>query len=297
VAPGRFGVKEIAFYEIYEHVPTERREVLRSFRLHHPYRRMSLGGLEWGYIASGSGRDAVMVLGSVTSTAESSFELISVLEQEFRVISPTYPPVTSAAILIDGFVTMLDMAGIDQVHLFGHSLGAGIAHVFVRSHPDRVNKVVLSSFGLPSRKAAKKSRRRSWLFEKLPYGTAKRHYFREVRRAYADADEGEVAFMAAYTYDRFELQHTPAGLRGRYRLVRDLIDNADVYRVGEPIERPGQVLIIQAEDDGDFAPDAQVALRDTYPGATVKVFPTGGHDVRRQNREAYDEALFDFLRG
>ncbi len=290
-------MKEIAFYEIYEHGPAERREVLRSFRLRHSYHRMTFGGLEWGYIASGSGRDAVMILGGVTSTAESSFELISVLEQEFRVISPTYPPVTSADILIDGFVTMLDMAGIDQVHLLGHSLGAGIAHVFVRRRPDRVSKVVLSSFGLPSRKAAKKSRRRSWLFEKLPYGTAKRHYFREVRRAYADADDGEAAFATAYAYDRFELQHTPATLRGRYRLMRDLIDNADDYRAGEPTERPGQVLIIQAEEDGEFAPDAQVALGDTYPGATIKVFPTGGHDVRRHNREAYDETLLDFLRG
>lgn len=290
-------MKEIAFYEIYEHVPAERREVLRSFRLRHPYHRMTLGGLEWGYIASGSGRDAVMILGGVTSTAESSFDLISVLEQEFRVISPTFPPVISADILIDGFVTMLDMAGIDQVHLYGRSLGAGIAHAFVRSRPDRVNKVVLSSFGLPSRKAAKKLRRWSWLFERLPYGTVKRHYFREVRRAYADADDGEAAFIAAYTYDRFELQHTPATLRGRYHLMRDLIDNAEVYRVGEPVERPGQVLILQAEDDGAFAPDAQVALRDVYPGATVKVFPSGGHDVRRHNREAYDEILFDFLRG
>jgi len=290
-------VKEIAFYEIYQHVPTERREQLRSFRLRHPYHRMTLGGLEWGYIASGAGRDAVMILGGATSTAESSFELISALEQEFRVISPTYPPVASVDVLIDGFVAMLDMAGIDRVHLYGHSLGAGIAHVFVRSRPDRVGKIVLSSFGLPSRKAAKKSRRRSRLFEILPYGTLKRHYLRDVARAYADADEGEAAFMAAYTYDRLELQHTPATLRGRYRLLRDLIDNADVYRVGEPVERPGQVLILQAEDDGDFAPEAQAALGDTYPGATVKVFPTGGHDVRRHNREAYDEALFYFLRG
>jgi len=290
-------VKEIAFYEVYRDVPVERREWLRSFRLRHPYRRLTLGGLEWGYIASGSGRDAVMILGGATSTAESSFELISAVEHEFRVISPTYPPVASVDVLIDGFVAMLDMAGIDQVHLYGHSLGAGIAHVFVRSRPDRVSKVVLSGFGLLSRKAAQKSRRRSRLFEILPYSLVKRHYFRDVGRAYADADDGEAAFVAAYTRDRLELQHSRSTMRGRYRLMRDLIDNADIYRVDELVERPGQVLILQAEDDGEFDPDAQTALRDTYPGATVKVFPSGGHDVRRHNREAYDEVLLDFLRG
>jgi len=290
-------VKERAFYEVYRDVPAERREWLRSFRLRHPYHRMTLGSAEWGYVASGSGRDAVMILGGVTSTAESSFELISAVENEFRVISPTYPPVASVDVLIDGFVAMLDMAGIDQVHLHGHSLGAGIAHVFVRSRPDRVNKVVLSGFGLPSRKAAQKARRWSQLFEILPYGTVKRYYLRDVGRAYADADDGEAAFMTAYTYDRLELQHSRSTLRGRYRLMRDLIDNPDIYRMEEPVERPGQVLILQSEDDGDFAPDAQAALCDTYPGAVVEVFPSGGHDVRRHNREAYDEVLLEFLRG
>ena len=80
-------------------------------------------------------------------------------------------------------------------------------------------------------------------------------------------------------------------------MMRDLIDNADIYRVREPIKRPGRVLILQAEDDAGFMPAAQAALRDTYPGASIKVFPSGGHDVRRHNRKAYDEILFGFLRG
>ena len=288
-------MKEIAFYEIYRNAPAERREWLRSFRMLHPYHRITWGSSEWGYIASGSGSDAVMILGGATSTAESSYELISVVEHEFRVISPTYPAVTSADVLLDGFVAMLDMAGVDRVHLYGHSLGAGIAHMFVRRHPDRVNRIVLSGFGLPSRKAARKSRLRARLFGILPYGSVKRHYLRDVGRTYAD--DGEAAFMLAYTYDRLELQHSRSTLRARFRLMRDLIANAEAYGVGEPVERPGRVLLIRAEDDGEFSPDAQAALCDTYPGATVKVFPSGGHDVRLHNRKAYDEVLLGFLRG
>lgn len=312
------------FYELYRDAPIERRDQLRSFRLRHPHQHFTWRGVEWEYIASdalgtearptehwvlkqnhGCTRtdDVVLVLGGATSTAESSFDLILPLEDCFRILSPSYPPVGNISDLLDGLVALMDAVGLDVVHVFGHSLGAGIGHVLVRKYPDRVGKLVLSSFGLYSEKTARKSRLALRLLRRLPYGMVKRYYMRRLTgvldQSHKAAGMGsdEVAFMTAYLRDLLELQHDRISLMGQFDLLLDLIDNADDYDVRAPIDRPGEVLILQALDDAGFTADEQAALRDTYPGAAVRTFERGGHSVRHANREAYDRALFEFLTG
>lgn len=314
------------FYELYRDAPAERREWLRSFRLRHPRQHFTWHGTEWEYIASEvlgdaprstehwvlkqnhrSTRDGdgVVVLGGATSTAESSFDLISALEQRYRFLSPSYPPVGTVGALLDGLVALLDAVGLEKVNVFGHSMGAGIGHVLVRRYPERVDKLVLSSFGLYGKRRARRTRFALGLFRLLPYGLVKRYYARRLSRMVEGAGDGqqaagtpaptEAAFMTAYLKDLFEYQHTKASLLGQLELMADLIDNADTYDVYEPIERPGQVLIMQAKDDTGFKPDEQAALRETYPGAQIEIFDRGGHSVRRANQVAYDNVLFGFL--
>jgi pimeloyl-ACP methyl ester carboxylesterase len=133
----------------------------------------------------------------------------------------------------------------------------------------------------------------------------KRHYYRRLSRMLARSGgasgEGlpasEMAFMVAYLRDLFEIQHTRASLGAQFELMIDLIDHGDSYGLGEPVERPDDVLIMQARDDRGFDPEEQAALRETYPGAQARVFDAGGHSVRQANQAAYDRALFEFLDG
>ena len=83
------------FDQLYKGVPAEKREMLRTFRAAHPYQHATVNGVTWDYIVSGQGQQALLILGGGGSVGESSYARISHLEQRFRVISPSYPSLSS----------------------------------------------------------------------------------------------------------------------------------------------------------------------------------------------------------
>ncbi len=195
-------------------------------------------------------------------------------------------------LIADGLSAILGAEGIERVHVFGHSLGAAIAHVLVRRHPDSVDKLILSGFGLYNPRHARLVK----LFVRLPYGVLRAYYRRVIARLASGAEATERAFMRAYFEELFARLHTRETFMARLRLIVDLIDHADMYRVFVPVERPGRVLIIAAEDDRGFQPSERATLIASYPGAQVCRFESGGHWVGLTHREAYDVALYRFLK-
>lgn len=289
-------MKEAAFDRIYRHVPAERREQLRQFRATHPYKRLTVDGVEWEYIACGEGEEALLILGGGMTTGEASFNTIMKTEGKYRVVSPSYPPVGKMAPLADGLMAILNAEGIGRAHVKGHSLGAAIAHVCVRRYPERVDKLVLSGFGLYNERNAQRARRALRLFALFPYWFVSGYYKRRMAKLLSGIDAVEGAFMLAYVSDLLDLQHSKKTLIGQFRLLEDLVNSADTYRVFEPVEGAGRVLILQAKDDTGFEPDEQAALRATYPGAQVHLFEEGGHLVGITRREEYDAVLYGFLK-
>ena len=283
---------EAAFDDIYRDVPEEQREQLRQFRATHPYKRFAFDGLEWRYIASGQGEQAVLILGGGISTGESSFRTITRLEGEYRILSPSYPSATNVDTITEGLAALLDREGIEQAHIFGHSLGAGIAHVFVRSYPQRVDKLILSGFGLY----------RPWhtrlirLSLRLPYCLLYAYYGSLPKRLLAEAPGEERAFVTAYFQELFASQQSRDSFLGRLRLLLDIFDHADAYRIFTPVEKPGRVLIIAAADDWGFSRAERNVLKASYPGAQVHIFRSGGHWVGFTHRDEYDTIVDAFLR-
>ena len=64
------------FDELYRDAPPERREQLQQFRASHPYKHLPVDGVEWEYVASGQGDEALLILGGGLATGESSFRSI-----------------------------------------------------------------------------------------------------------------------------------------------------------------------------------------------------------------------------
>ena len=134
---------------------------LRALRGTHPYRSVMVAGVEWKYIAGAvpeEGMPALLVLGGGFSFGDSAFRTITAFEPRFRVLSPSYPAVRTMAELVAGVAAILDAEGIRSASIFGHSLGAGVAHAFARRYPQRVDKLILSGFGLYTRGHARLAR-------------------------------------------------------------------------------------------------------------------------------------------
>jgi pimeloyl-ACP methyl ester carboxylesterase len=200
------------------------------------------------------------------------------------------------AAVADGLAAILEAEGIERAHALGQSLGAAVAHVLVRRHPDKVDKLVLSGFGLYNERSIRLARRALRLFELLPYWCVSGYYKKRMAKILSGIDEGEQAFMQGYVTDLLDVQHTKRTLVGQFRLMRDMYDKLDEYGVFAPVARPGRVLILQAKDDTGFKPDEQAALRETYPGALVHLLEQGGHLAGVTQREEFEAVRTAFLK-
>jgi pimeloyl-ACP methyl ester carboxylesterase len=277
--------------EIYRDVPAEQRDELFRFRDTHAGKRLTTRGATWDYIVSGQGDQAVVVLGGALSTGEAAYRTITRWEQTYHVLAPSYPQQRRLYEVMDGLADLMDAEGIASAHVYGHSLGALVAHGFVRRHPTRVDKLILGGFGIYSSLHTLAAS----MFFKLPYSFLQSYYEKAVRRLAAGAGDAEQKFYAAYTQDLFYLQQTPETFRCQMALLLDGMGHSEDYHLFEPVTRPGRVLIIGAHDDRGFSDSERRALISTYPGAQVKIFDSGGHWVSATHAGEYKSVLDAFL--
>ncbi len=268
-------------------------EVLTRFRDTHPYQHVELQGVPWDYIAGGQGSQALLILGGGLSTGESSFRTILRLENRFRVISPSYPPVGRLAPVMEGLAAILEREGFHQAHVFGHSLGSAIGHAFVRRHPQQVDRLVLDGFGLYTAGHTRAAK----LFFKLPFPLLRAYYRRALNHYVALSAEEERDFYQAYFDDLIYNQFDRQSMMGQFKLLIDLFNHPVEYQVFQPVERPGKVLLILADDDRGFNPAEREAFKASYPGAQLYRFTSGGHLSGFTHPEEFNAVLDGFLMG
>src|SRR6185436_15482912 len=91
-----------------------------------------------------------LFLPGAQGVAESVSLNVSHFAPRFRWVALSYPPVPTMAELADGAAAILDREGIGQAAVIGGSYGGFVAQVFVRRHPDRVERLILSHTGPPN---------------------------------------------------------------------------------------------------------------------------------------------------
>ncbi|WP_052500461.1 alpha/beta fold hydrolase [Arthrobacter sp. SPG23] len=273
---------------------------LRAFRAAHPYRSLTVDGVEWKYVSGQASQEAaetgpaLLVLGGGFSFGESAFRTITAFESRFRVIAPSYPAVRTMAEVLTGIAAVLDAEGIQSANVFGHSLGAGVAHAFARRYPQRVDKLVLSGFGLYPRGHTRLVTAFVRLFSRLPGSALAAFYRPRIARLLDGADEDERAFLSAYTEDLFAA-HTKESALARFAVLLDLAAHPDRYAAASAFERPEDVLLIAASDDRGFTARERESLLATYPGAKAHVFGRGGHWAAVTHPTEYDAVVGRFL--
>lgn len=281
---------------------------LRAFRATHSFRSLTVEGVEWKYVAGPSSPQAedvaapaeeagraLLVLGGGFSFGDSAFHTITAFEPRFRVISPSYPPVRTVDELVAGVAAILDAEGIPSASVFGHSLGAGIAHAFSRRYPQRVDKLILSGFGLYTPGHRRLVGAFVRLFSMLPKSALAAFYRPRIRRLLAGAGGDERAFLSAYTEDLFAA-HSKDSALARLAVLLDLAQHP--HRGAAPaFERPEDVLVIAASDDRGFTAREREALLAAYPGARAYVFGEGGHWAAVTHPTEYTDVVGRFLEG
>jgi pimeloyl-ACP methyl ester carboxylesterase len=290
-----------AFDAIYQKVPLHQVDELLEFRSTHPIQQRLIDGVEWKYILSGTGSETIVIMGGPLSTPEMHYRSILNLEQDYRVLALSYSIFDRIDNFLDGLAKLLDLEGIGRFHLRGASLGAGICHVLIRrqslgkidSLKNRVDKLILSTFGLYSSKKISQLKILIWLFQLLPYWISSKYINFTMSVSLKGIDKFDPSFNIAHNQDIINHQNSKQTLISHYQMVVDMFENSN-YNLEQKIDR-ADVLIIETQDEKSLDLSEQLAFKKTYPNAHIHFFESGGHLREITHQDEYPEIIRKFL--
>lgn len=279
-----------SFDKIYKNVPLDQKEQFRQFRSAHPYKECVTDGITWEYILCGKGEALVLLPGGIRS-AETWFKLITVLENEYQIVSPTYPALPTMAEHTKGIAAILESETIEKAHILGTSFGGWVAQCFVRSHPEKVATLILSNTSGPhwiSSSLLRIGQASTFLFPQFLIQSAfRRNLFNLL--SVSDSDQ---EFWKAFVKE-VSLKMTRNDLTAQQKCGLDF--NNYVFTKEDLIDWPGRILILESDDDTAIKYVAREKLKALYPQAQVHTFHKAGHTPGYTNPKEYISVIKNFL--
>jgi 3-oxoadipate enol-lactonase len=245
----------------------------------------------------GSGEPLLLVMGLGWPRQMWARHLPALTEQ-FRVImfdnrgvgqTATTSPRWTLADMADDALAVLDAAGVTQAHVYGASMGGGIAQVITLEHPERVGSLIL---GCTAAKAAKRQLPSWSLIRRLLPALLAGRQARTVAlaRALVYGPATDPALIAEDIRLLDSLRRPAAGIRAQRRAVLDY--EGSQRRLGT-VRSP--TLIIHGSDDRLVPLSYGEELARLIPGADLVVLPGAGHMYITDATEAADSAVLPFL--
>jgi pimeloyl-ACP methyl ester carboxylesterase len=278
----------VSFDELYAEVDADTVDSLLEFRESHPLRTLNLHGVEWNYLSLGDGPDTILFLHGMTGAYDIWWQQMEALQDEYRVISVTYPAVNNLEEMEQAVMAILEAQDVDVFHVVGSSLGGYFAQYLVTQYPDKIQSAVFANTFPPNDIIAEKNKTIGALLPYLPEWLVMNVLSGSIRESvYPASNYSELvqAFGLEQTHGRM----SKTQVEGRFHCVIDPFEAPDVAALGVP------VMIIEADND----PLVEVALReqlkDAYPSAVVHTLSGVGHFPYLNKAEVYTQLLVDFL--
>ena len=120
-----------SFDELYASVDAATVDSLTKFRKAHPARTLELRGVKWDYVSLGEGAETILFLHGMTGAYDIWWQQMEALQVEYRVISVTYPVVSSLEEMERGVMAILEAERVDHFYVVGSSLGGYFAQYLV----------------------------------------------------------------------------------------------------------------------------------------------------------------------
>jgi maspardin len=281
---------EGSFRKIYANVPADISQSLQAFRSNHPLKHLIVEGVPWNYISLGQSRETILFLHGMAGGYDIWWQQIEALQDRFRIIAPSYPPVRRLAKLKMGVMTILDKEQVDQFNVVGSSLGGYLAQYLVDEQPDRVKKAVFANTFPPNNIISRKFGMLGRLLPLLPEWTVMRNFSNAtVKKIYPAAGNSEL--VLAYMLEQFHGRMSKAQVVARFRCVIDSFEPPDIQSSGIP------ALIIEADNDPLVEETLRVMLKATYPSAAIKTLHDAGHFPYLSRAREYSKILEAFFDG
>ena len=288
-----FEIKKIA--RIYRDVPAAQVETLHRFRAAYPYKKMAINNVPWRYIAGGQGTETVLLLPGAHGTADLAWLVLPHFADRYRVVSLSYPPVNSMAALADGISTLLTRESIRKAHVVGGSYGGFLAQVFVRHHPDKTDKLVLSHTSPPDPRRGKRSAGALRWLTLLPMGMLQTLFRKRLAGLVPEERGGaDLELIKAQLREIVGYHLTKESIINTFRRVVEF-DMNFTFTPKDLQEWPGSVLLIMSDNDPGIPEPVREAMKALYPQAKLHIFSGMGHAAPLIKRDEYLSAIETFL--
>lgn len=278
-----------SFNQLYANVDDGQRSALQAFRLENQLKRMHFNGSKWAYFVAGEGDRTIVFLHGMGGGFDIWFQQINHFKASYRIISMTYPPVSSLTELSEGVMAILDREKIDRAHIVGSSLGGYLVQYLVKNHADRIEKAVFANTFPPNRIHAEKAGKMKSILPLLPEWMVMRNLRKTTQAAiYPASGHSELvrAYMLEQSYGMMKKKQFVA----RLMCVLDHFDPPDIDDLNIPC------LIIEADNDPLVEKDLREMLKATYPSIPVITFSQKGHFPYLNEPDDYNQSLEQFIR-
>lgn len=259
---------------------------LAQFRRTYPAMQVRHEASTWRYHRGGSGADAILWLTGVLGIGEFAFPRALQLGARYRVLAPDYPAVQSLDGMADGLVAILDAERIAKAHVIGGSFGGMLAQHLVRRHRARVRSLVLSHTSAPMMSPMGSALVSALRF--LPGRLLHALFRRRLRPAFP----GDESFWTRY----FDECLTRLDARAfRSRIVVGAQFARGHYTPGDLATWPGNILMLESDDDPLMSAASRQALRALYPRAQTYTFNGTGHATAILRPAEWVDVVSEFL--
>lgn len=251
------------------------------------------------YEVFGSGPPLLLVTG-LSGTAGFWAQHVEPLAEQFTLIlhdhrgtgRSSHSQITySVDQMADDALQLINHLGHDKVHFAGHSTGGAIGQTLALTHPERLDRVVLSATW------AGKDPYFTMFFtwrKKLLLDVSREDYLRSILFAakppawYRDHPEELAHLPLEFVDERVPDVHCAAS---RLDAIMEFDRRDELSQITAPC------LVICTKDDIVTPPYLSEELAELIPGAELKLLPDGGHFYPQTRPDDFLAAVIGFIKG
>jgi 3-oxoadipate enol-lactonase len=257
-----------------------------------PFVQSSGARIHWE--SQGSGTPVLLIMGHLYSS-RMWYPLLPALTKNHRAIwfdnrgtgeSDTTSGVTVEQMTADA-LAVLEAAGESRAHIYGVSMGGGIAAEFAMAHPERTLSATLGCTMLKTEKTEIKGAQK--LMYNLPRWIVRALFKRAKPEAYGTAAPRDAALhdIGVLAQDRF----TMAGVRAQAHAIANYATTRE--RAVATMTMP--VLILHGDEDKAVPVEKGRELHAIVPGSKYVEFKGAGHNYLVANNAGSTKAFLDFI--
>lgn len=243
---------------------------------------------------AGDGTPVLLVMGHLYSSAL-WYPLLPALTRGHRAIwfdnRGTGDSDTTAGVTIEQFaadaLAVLDAAGVEKAHVYGVSMGGGIAAEFAMRHPDRTLSLTLGCTTLKTERTQMTGSQR--LIYRLPRWVVRALFKRAKPENYGSAAPRQAALrdIAVLSHDRYTMR----GVRAQAEAIAAYATSRE--RAAATLTMP--VLVLHGDEDATVPVALGRAIHDLLPHSEYVELKGAAHNYLVASNVASTAAFLDFI--